>query len=459
MTIFNDQEHSSASTVGAYRPNTLLIRLTTDADMEPSSGEPMPVALATNVHEYIHYLHNFTTLMGVLSFHTTFRLYRIFVEGVGPDGRFSAKRLTPGSLRAINEASATLLNIDGSYDEHKKLVNTLADEVKIQIDAVESLKRPSPKEQSTISVRVTLANKKNSESFGFVVGYTFLTEGIAYCIDREIRRKQGWSPLLLDVNTPAYPYMVYRPLLKFLMGRELLVIEETLIGMIAMMGMPLDEVCYALKEAEDFFVAARELLTGKCLDNFKVARAKLSSFLKLSRNEFKKDDALYFAMDQVMTVLLMAESLRVRELHPEVAFHQIEWEKIDFLKMYGAFLDALVSQEKPDGKAKLYWVGPGKIAKNEKVQQGLATLQSSIYFVRLHIKKDGSVGDTSEVESSNHSCPFMRACIPRMSFKKERADLCSTQPWALYSIMKKAREKPCFYAAGVSVVAGGKRKK
>jgi hypothetical protein len=64
-----------------YLPESLLIRLTPDArlfDYDDPEYQPTPAVIGFFFHEYIHYLHNISTVSGVVTFINTIDLWRWF---------------------------------------------------------------------------------------------------------------------------------------------------------------------------------------------------------------------------------------------------------------------------------------------------------------------------------------------------------------------------------------------
>src|SRR5258706_14871398 len=54
-----------AEALGSYVPNSFYIRATAVSDLDPEAGDAMSEAVAVHAHEYVHFLHNISTLAGL----------------------------------------------------------------------------------------------------------------------------------------------------------------------------------------------------------------------------------------------------------------------------------------------------------------------------------------------------------------------------------------------------------
>lgn len=70
------EEHLNTTTLGSYTRNLAIIRLSRDASYWFEENEPTIDRLAVFIHEYVHYLHNFSTIAGIYDFIAQIRLAR-----------------------------------------------------------------------------------------------------------------------------------------------------------------------------------------------------------------------------------------------------------------------------------------------------------------------------------------------------------------------------------------------
>lgn len=437
----------SSAAVGAYRPNTILTRLKSVADLEPEFGDPAPAALSIQAHEYVHHLHNYSTYTGVLQFFVNFLLFRLFVGGVNGGGEFSLALVSPDNLSMLREMGQLLVNIDGTCSQRPKKILPPTETVKWAFSA-RLTKYKSFVDFPAVEVSGSVSTSSSSEDFEFTAGHAFLTEGVAYCVDREMRRNQGTAEHLLDSGVPTYPYLVYRPLLCHLVGRDVTPSEQISVGVAAMMGKPLTEVCKLLRESDDSFKTLSLVIQKAAQAGFANLNDKILPLLRQTRDEFAEGDHLYSAINQFITLIVEGEKLRLKWPALEHAFLDDKLNKDNYANLISTFLDVCVLQEKPEQEAVFLWTGNGTIAKDDSAAIKLAVLQASIHFVRLHLKKDGNLGSTAELRAE--CCPFSGACETEKKF--DDPDVCRRAPWKRFAEQKVTKQY-CWYAAGVSVLS------
>jgi hypothetical protein len=256
---------------------------------------------------------------------------------------------------------------------------------------------------------------------------------------------------MLDIGTPVFPYLTYRPLLNQLIGREVTPWEEISIGVLAMMGLSLVDICNKLRKSKDIDNESASLIRQAASTSLKRTCEIILPLLELTRDEFSEGDHIYSAVNQFIILINEARDLRIKWPALESSFLDAQFNKNNYRKLIATFLDVCIMQDKPEQVAEFRWEGPGKIATDGDMATNLAILQASIHFVRLHLTADGSVAATSELRSER--CPFSGAC-PR---EKElgNPELCITKPWRQFPLAKESK-RYCLYAAGVSVLASNR---
>ncbi|WP_273163390.1 hypothetical protein [Massilia timonae] len=436
----------SSATVGTYRPNTILTRMKSEADLNPEFGDVAPIALPAHVHEYIHHLHNYTTRTGVLQFYVTFLLYRLFVEGVNKDGEFSPEATSTETQNRLIDAGQLLVSIDGTCAHRPKKPPPRNEKLE-WIFTVREKKNNSLMDIWTTAVTGSVSSTHNSEYFDFTVGHTFLTEGVAYCIDREIRRNQGIKDHMLDFGVPTYPYLAYRPLLNHLVGREVTVFEEISIGVAAMMGRSLISVCNHVKEIADTDNALPSIIRQAAQELNEKVNTRMLSLLKQTRSEFSEGDHLFSAVDQLITLINEGQKLRIAWPALERSFIEKQLDKDTYPNLVATLLDVCIMQEKPEQTGEFSWGGSGKIARDDAEATNLAVLQASIHFVRLHLRRNGNLASTTELQFER--CPFSGACATEKELNNP--EVCIKTPWRRFSEMR-VNNVYCWYAAGISVL-------
>jgi len=95
------------------------------------------------------------------------------------------------------------------------------------------------------------------------IGYSFVTEGIAYEVDRGIRHLQGAAEDTLDDGVPSYPYLTYGKLVDSWVGRPTTPEERVMLGNAALgdfsVGPALWHACLSLRASN---LPAHQALEG-----------------------------------------------------------------------------------------------------------------------------------------------------------------------------------------------------
>lgn len=417
-----------------------------EADLNPEFGDAAPIALPAHVHEYIHHLHNYTTRTGVLQFYVTFIIYRFFVEGVNTDGEFSPGAASVATQKQLIDAGRLLISIDGIRAHRPKIPLPRDEKVKWAFIAHER-KIKSFVDIWATTVTGSVTSTRNSEYFEFTVGHTFLTEGVAYCIDREIRRNQGMAEHMLDFGVPAYPYLVYCPLLNHLVGRDVTVFEEISIGVAAMMGRSLIDICNYVKETADTDNMLPYIIRQGAQELNEQVNARMLPLLIQTRSEFSEGDHLFSAIDQLITLIDEGQKLRFAWPALERSFVEKKLDKETYPNLIATLRDVCIMQEKPEQTGEFFWGGSGRIAADVAVATNLAVLQASVHFVRLHLRRSGDLGSTTELPFERS--PFSGACATEKELNNP--EVCIKTPWRRFSEMR-LNNVYCWYAAGISVL-------
>lgn len=440
-------ESPSSGRVGAYRQNAFYMRMTSFYDLEPSIGEPPSVAVAFHAHEYVHFLHNASTTAGLAYLLSNLVLMRVLAGGADEEGYF-------GGLNKLSEPD------QGSFQYVSALM---------QAQLGTSVPNPRPpldkREWRCGPPSVTYREKIPTVTAQFwqgqdgavtetpdasvSVGLSFITEGVAYEVEREMRRLSGIPERDLDNKVNFFPYLAFRVLVRSWSGRDLNPREFILVGVAALAssfaGEGLRVICEALKNSE------RPL--GEVLD---VERAKFDpeaafviAALRDQRTDLVPGDVTWDAMGEYMALAEVGVTMRKAHWVPELVFLERYPTPEEFKGRVGALLDCLVVQEKPDKKLALHWIGPGKVAASEAAMQHLGSLQSALHFSQLHLTPDGGAYSTADLSRTAITCPFSGGCQSEADDGEPRE--CKTAPWKRF-IPSQPNQPLCWYAAGVKTI-------
>ena len=281
-------------------------------------------------------------------------------------------------------------------------------------------------------------------------GLDFISEGIAYEVDREVRRLAGIPEVVLDEQTPSYPYLVFRPLVDFLMGQQSSAEERIVIGTLALLDHSPSEglvrVCEVIRaQGEEGSGQGFLDYSSQVLERFKnysnhIIESQLSTVVPiLSGSEVLSTGASIYCQ-------LIRTALAKRQERPfmETAFIESKMDAEDFLQRSLRILERQVCQEKVWTSNVISWIGlPGSVADQpDEALRAFSVLQSAIHYVQHHFTTDAIV-PTAQLRGT--PCPFSGACEAQI--ERNFPEACDTKPWEFQYSADRARA--CFYEAGL----------
>ncbi|MGP2832037.1 hypothetical protein ACTVKO_01830 [Serratia nevei] len=443
MTLPSEFDSSNSAAAGIYRQNGFYVRMGSLFDLEPEDCDPVPSAVAMHAHEYTHFLHNASTTAGQAYLHSNLILLRAMASGCDDQGYFLGLQKMSEQEKELLCFAITLMNIQLGTTSAKQMNGCN------KISQWEfGLPKISETENGPIATSNFSAQYKNGipKSQSIDIGLGFITEGVAYEIDREMRRLNGTSDENLDLHTPIFPYLAYREAIKIWSSRILQSREIIAIGITALShiypGFWLTTICEKLRNSSESVDAVLEKARNTCLKGSE----RIIAMLRLQRNDLSKGDVLWTAIGQYMELAEAGVRLRQKNWAPEFDFISNALKPNDFKKLIGSMIDCLFIQEKSSQEVDLYWIGPGIIAGNEKTASCLGALQSALHFSQLHLKTDGTAVATSALKEKSISCPFSGGC--QQERNDQYPDACKASPWTRFTPSSPG-ELVCWYAAGV----------
>jgi hypothetical protein len=425
--------------------------------MDVADSERFKFAVALHAHEYTHYLHNLTTRAGLDALLPCFWLINPFVSNTDEFGRFTApKNIDQDGF--VSLAFKVMRNARGAVDGIPK-----GDQIKwprvvewIFTDPVFEIVELSldGERQGSVdkcSLKIT-AKSHNTQPIEITLtpGLDFISEGVAYEIEREQCRLAGIEEKDLDSQTPSYPYLAYRPLINHFVGRETTPVERIAIGNYALMtNSPSSyffELCLALEE--DGFAGRAKYknfmaLTEEIRANFKATQSKpdLSQIKKVLKGSVD----LLKGADLYVSLIEKGVGLRSRWPLMELTLIQKKLSPDEFRMITINLLEHLVCQEKVEPPHQIQWIGLKKnsiVSVSDLELQKLGVLQTSIHYLQQHFTNDGRLGNTVDLLDS--ACPFDGACPLQNSYSNP--ELCATKPWQVS--IADGLTQVCWYEAG-----------
>lgn len=460
MSKYHEREVLNAGKLGTYRVHSLFTRITSEGDLDPDIGDPLPGAVALHAHEYTHYIHNLSTVAGLDALLACFWLVAPFVRGTDERGFFTASEgLDNGdeltsAFKVMNSARGSVIGIPKDENfQWPKITEWCFGAVRSESVTLSHSTEGEIGKIQVSSIPIT-AKHIRGEPLELVLspGLDFLSEGIAYEIEREQRRAPTLSEQALDSQTPSYPYLAYRPLVEHLVGHSTTPQERILIGNLALMtnapAQAFFSLCAAIKIDKD-------RADGLSTEQDKLGNLIYQDFIKhLSNPNFSYTGQLKVilagsaelseGLEIYCKLIDKGLQQRTKTFMLEQMLIQKKLSSDEFRNFTLNVLERLVCQEKVDGDSVIDWIAPlnGVIAEvPEDVLQRLSVLQTSIHYLQQHFTMDGRLGSTAELRES--ACPFAGACQAQKQY--DHPEDCGRKPW---NVSVDGGKKVCWYEAG-----------
>nr|WP_314562219.1 hypothetical protein [uncultured Pseudomonas sp.] len=452
MSTFHDNEVLRAGKLGAFRVNALITRIGWEGDLHPESGSILPGAVALHVHEYIHYLHNLSTVAGLDALTSCLLLVQPFlIQSAKTDSETDSESFSEKLVRGSPED-----NQSNTIDEHVAMAFR-------KIRSMRGFARNIPKDyvwKKTVEWQFTEMDHQDTSEFedGYTQlddeirfrvkaifadkscldfelqpGLDFITEGIAYEAERYILNAKFNGSVDVDGTVPSYPYLAFSPLVKSLVGRETSPTERIVIGTLSLLSPSPSEalvnICKVFRfEVEVAGVNIVEQLIIDIIAQFKrYADYVINSIVPMLRHVFENSKILSDGFEVYETLILTALNTRLKSPVMELAFLKQPMDERLFSNIALTYLERWISQEKSNGETEIMWLGRrGSVASwPPEKHEAFAVLQSSIHYVQHHFTQDGRMVSTEKLAVT--LCPFSGACsVERDAGYPEE---CKTKPW------------------------------
>lgn len=457
MSSFDEEEVLRSGISGVFRLHSLILKIESLNELSPEladiEDEPaLPLVVALHVHEYIHYLHNLTTRAGLGCLTDILLLVQpLQAQKVDDSMGFGADDKRGVQLRATFDS---LRNLKG-YVKHippnykwRRVMRWEFSEVSPSQSLVPAVVI-DPEQQ--VEFYVTAFFDDDTElQFTFSPGLDFITEGIAYEIERDIRIRAGVAESEADTHTPGFPYLAFGPLLEFLAGCEVPADQRVVLGTLALLAPSPSVALTSLSQLQRyeegtsgavmFTAIVNDILDG--FENYSglFRDRHIPMFYKI----FEGSELLSKGLQVYEKLLLKGLDVRRQRQFLELAFLREPMTIKNFKNIAANLLERVVFQGKPGGELEIRWEGAeGSVVDlPADMREAFAVLQSCIHYVQQHLKDTRF--ETQEPLRPT-PCPFSGACtVESMAGKPE---VCRSTPWEVENIAQDGTV--CIYQAGV----------
>ncbi len=448
-------DHLRAATAGTYQLNHGLIRLSRDYSFWNPDNTPTVGRLAVFVHEYLHFVHNFSTIAGLSDFDVQLRLLHPFCNTVETDG------LSAGSsvLDAVHGHETQQL-----LEWRTHLRGHVGNEITIELKPLRahpqfvkyaSTKRIVHVGGSDIECHgVVVTFDKSSHfpgesAFEMSIGSDILMEGCALEAECMLFERAGLSANALRRGAPVYPYQTARAIFEGIVGVAPSSIFLCSLCLLALQSTDPGDAFIQLVCASK--TGAKKIDEETLLKEFKASSdATTTAFLrKFLKDTLEPDIAPFKERGHAGSGLVRMANWSLAFVHERVKDSSFEIAAIDKMPDVSPLVDLLrampvcpVIQEanKADGREEIIFFSPEEIVPEEMAEIGVA--QSLLHFSATHLKTDGAIIPTTSVRP--RKCLFVDVCQAPLA--NARSEICRKSPWQAFD--PKASEG-CWYAQGV----------
>lgn len=457
MPSFHEEEVLRSGTAGVFTPHSLILNIESMADLFPEGlsieDDPtFPQVIALHVHEYIHYLHNLTTRSGLSCLVDMFLLmHPLLQQKINDEAGREAGKAQQSHIRnvfnSICKSQGYVIGIPDGYKwrpisrwEFSQVTASFASMPEAIMD---------PEQQIEFDVKAVFSGGEELD-FRLMPGLKFITEGIAYEIERDIKMRWGISAAKVDLSTPAYPYLMYGPLLEHLAGTKLTSKERIAIGLLSLLATSPSVVLTSLSKLTSrkpgtlgatLFTAIEQ----STLEGFESYSTHfIDDLIPMIYKVLSGSEILTKGMEVYEALILKGLQSRTKHSALEIAFlvDKMDIETFDYIA--GNLLERVIFQKKPDSALEIRWVGNEKRVEQmtRDMHEAFAVLQSCIHYVQQHLKSNR----LETRQSLNPTpCPFKGACTVEQAAGNPQ--VCRSNPWGAYNLGENS--VPCVYQAGV----------
>lgn len=452
------ENYLNAVRLGTYSRNHAIIHLSRDASYWFRENEPTLQRLSVFIHEYVHYLHNFSTIAGIYDFVAQLRMTGAFMQSVGVEGLSKGIQEIGSEAKAHFESSCKWqyhLRGDDDIPPSFKPVSAASKIALLEIERGNSLIKFPNQEISVYNACAKLKIDMGSFNVGqteITLGSSIILEGLAWEIERLLYLNNTGSTNELDGTFPSTPYKLCRLLFESITGK---VPTSSLMAKICLLALQSsDPGANFIAIASAFSQQHNNETDDDILENVttevtRTLKTNMSSlidkFLTPEFATFKNLKTVRAGLSQLEEHCTQYISLRVRNPF-------FELDLID----KGMTRDALLSLLRthppcpimhndgftPNEKALII------INESEQSDEAISQLgayQCFMQFSSQHFVKPCGFVETSKLPT--RACMFYGVCTAPLT--KDEPNICLNKPWESFSKNATAPEI-CWYAYGVS---------
>lgn len=446
-----------AGAAGTYAPNRAFIRLHRTSAFWDVGWSGTSADYAIFLHEYTHYLHNFSTNAGISELINEMSAAQIFLMTVGADGKSGGlgilepwlqehyralqkmRRIFRGDYRLPRDAQIHSRNVDMRYADHS-----------IEVESIDF-----PRQGATDISRVTVEFDVRSDSaeptrHTVQLGSFMIMESVAFELECFHLEQRGTDVKHHALNVPPAPYKVARRVLEGITGlawSHAQCVKACLLALQATdSGFALVDIAQRVRlDSADHDEVLDDM--AKVVSRWMDAGA-MSDLVTAVANQiavFAVRPLLAKAMRRFEEQITTYTAARVGNPFFELALASADVASSELYEFFEQFPPCAVQvlnfhSEEPAPLAYIW----GKAVDADLVDS-LAGYHTMMDFALAH----GVIGLAPTTDLQPRQCPFTESCM--LPTRMSQPDICTLTPWRSFD---PASTRQCWYGAGVGASRG-----
>lgn len=433
--------------IASYLPESQIITLSKDfpalENPDDLAGFSTPEQLGFFFHEWIHLLHNTSTISGLALFSTQIILWSNFRWAMGINGLSGGSELMEKKAISDNKNFLKYSESCRVKNENKLPKNIKAHQLilnEVELDPMET-ENDQVIKSSLIKWEIEFSNALYEVNIGVLE----ILESAAFMLECELVTKMNGNLL----GAPFYPYH----LVKTLAGKIAPSLDDRNIicCMIASLQSndPPRVLLELLKQIEKIDNSMKNIaLVDLAKDQINEQESTISNTVKQVRAIFPVDEPMGEFV--LMTLNRIERNLRFRIENPFFELTLIDQIAKDSksintsIRELGAcsIIQERYGDEDQIQRDIIYDFDVPDFSPTASF--GLKMARAGIHFISIHYNQSGIIDSTSNQECK---CPFYTTCDS--SVRKDHSEICSKTPWEARNIENNIG---CYYAAAIKAI-------
>lgn len=446
---------------GHYKTNLALIALSRRYSFWHPDNEGTLGLWCIFAHEYSHFLHNFSTVSGLLDLVTHLRLTRYFRHTVGLDGNSRGmaalsddERAEVGKwLRWREHLRGTLKPFDPDY--HRTDVQIRINGIRHSRDSLNFSTQPHLPlllENSYVSFAVW-SKTTSEEQCEVLFGSWHIMEALAYEIERTIFQANQADVSLIDARTDTYPYKLGRLLFQHLSRQEP---AETVMTRVCLTALQSSDPGASFIDLATEFgkrpAGEADYVTLKRLEDITLREFR-RTFVAFTHLTLQPEFNLFGSSTGPVASALATLSdmsqryvdLRAKDHFFELNLFEHVLDRDHFHQLLQSYPPCPIVHEADFGHPPEFFNLSLTELSGDAVE-ALCAYQAFGHFMQSHLRWDGF---TATARCPPRTCIFFGACAAPQA--THAPHLCQTRPWSAFDLTDSSG---CLYAAAVSAARG-----